>query len=112
MKRWLMVMSTAVLCCGMVIATDEEAIGKDPNADYYVLPSQMVKIYCALAEDMADLTAQKRKVFLTLGDEVNTPTGPATQVTLMEETEHGVKTIKIFALDEGGYVYEVVWKEL
>lgn len=115
MKRWLMTMAAVVLCCGMAAAADEDAlesIGKNPNADYYVATNDLVKVYRAMAMDMADLTAQGRKVFLTLGDEVDTPTGPAMQVTLMEETEHDVKIIKIFAVDEAGVVYKTEWKEL
>lgn len=115
MKRWLMTMAAAVLCCGMAVAADEgplETVGKNPNADYYVATNDLVKVYRAMALEMADLTAQRCKVFLILGDEVDTPTGPATQVTLMEETDHDVKILKIFAVDEAGVVYETEWKEL
>jgi hypothetical protein len=110
MKQWLII-AAAVLCCGLAAAADEAAVSDNPQADYYVAASDMAKLYRALADEMADYTAQRRKVFVVLGGEVDTPTGPAAQVSLLEETEYGLKTLKIFALDEAGCVYEAIWRE-
>lgn len=116
MKRWLVaVAAMAVLCCGAATAGDAEgqgSIGKDPDADYWVGPKDLAKIYRAMAEDMADLTAQRRKVFLILQDGTETPTGPATQVALIEETECDLNLLKLFAVDEAGAIYTAEWKPL
>lgn len=114
-KITLAVLGTILFGCGAAIACDDDdtgSVGLDPNADYFVPSKQMARIYREAEKVMADLTAQRRTVYLRIMDDgAELPdAGSASQVALLEETINGTILLRLFLVDETGTIYEAKWE--